>query len=77
MTRDELSKKEFNSKVWTITCIHVRDENAKPEYLKDDDCYACSKCRDYHAEYGFTEYAKSMLIAVHKDCMLDLGVIPR
>lgn len=62
--------------IWTITCIHVLEQGAKPEYHKSDDCYVCSGCRDYHAEYGFTEEAQSKLKPIHKDCLLQLGIIP-
>jgi len=63
-----MKKEEFpdNAK---ITCRHVLYEGVMPEYLKADDCYTCSDCRDRYAQDPKAIMEGHDLIVVHSDCL--------
>lgn len=51
-----------------MICIHVQQQTAEAEYMKEDDSYVCSDCRDRMRDDGF-DAMKDNLVFVHRSCL--------
>ena len=70
MSEDKDYLKEAKDKDLVIACIHVINQHAEAEYLKEDDSYVCRNCRDLFVEKGF-DAVKDLTRVIHRS---HLGV---
>ena len=68
MSEDKDYLKDAKEKDLVISCIHVINQKADAEYIKEDDSYVCSNCRDLLADKGF-DAVKDLTRVVHRSCL--------
>lgn len=54
-----------------LTCVHVLEKKAKPEYHTEDDSYVCSSCRDLHDKEKDLDLTGKYLKMVHRRCLIE------
>lgn len=68
----DMSKQEWD--IMKVTCVHVLDKTAPPEYMVEDDSYVCSNCRDMMQKKSDIVKVKPSLKIVHRSRLTQIGI---